>query len=87
MRGLCLSNSLEIRQVHNEFGNLEEHLLYGDEEDRKKKGSKDDDPFHFVAFVKKDDNIYELDGLLDAPIRHEAACLDENWDEKVNLSA
>lgn len=67
MRGLCLSNSLEIRQIHNEFGNLEELLAYGEDEETKD-NEKSKDPFHFVAFIHKNDKIYELDGLKEAPI-------------------
>lgn len=67
MRGLCLSNSLEIRQIHNEFGNLEELLAFGDDNSSERDtGSKD--PFHFVAFIQKNGKIYELDGLKEAPI-------------------
>jgi hypothetical protein len=67
MRGLCLSNSLEIRQIHNEFGNLEGQLAFGEEGDSEnRKESKD--PFHFVAFVHKNGKIYELDGLKECPI-------------------
>ena len=69
MRGLCLSNSLEIRQAHNEFGNLEEYLAFGDEEDDEN-DKKKSDPFHFVAFIEKNETVYELDGLKDGPIRH-----------------
>ena len=84
LRGLCLSNSLEIRQIHNEFGNLEDILAYGEEEKEKdfrdEKDSKD--PFHFVAFIKKKGKIYELDGLKAGPILH-GALDDDNWTEKV----
>lgn len=81
MRGLCLSNSLEIRQAHNEFGNLEEYLAFGEEDGDKEDKSKSQDPFHFVAFVCKNSSIYELDGLKDAPIKHEK-CSD-SWPEQV----
>lgn len=67
LRGLCLSNSLEIRQIHNEFGNLEELLAFGDD-GNSEKDSSSKDPFHFVAFIPKNGKIYELDGLKEAPI-------------------
>ena len=53
MRGLCLSNSLEIRQIHNEFGNLKWNFSFRDDEDEKDDGKKSKDPFHFVAFIYK----------------------------------
>lgn len=81
MRGLCLSNSLEIRQIHNEFGNLEELLAFGedDEDDKNDKDKKSKDPFHFVAFIRKNDKIYELDGLKDCPIVHCKLEDGEDW--------
>lgn len=82
MRGLCLSNSLEIRQAHNEFGNLEEYLAFGDDdEDNDKAKNKSQEPFHFVAFIYKDSTVYELDGLKDAPVKY--PCSDGLWTEKV----
>lgn len=83
MKGLCLSNSLEIRQIHNEFGNLEDLLAYGDDEDDEndnKKRSKD--PFHFVAFIHKKDTVYELDGLKDSPSVHATTC-EGQWTDSV----
>lgn len=86
MRGLCLSNSLEIREIHNEFGNLEQILALGDDDsddEKEKKNSKD--PFHFVAFISKGDKIYELDGLKQTPLVHnfEADQESHHWSEKI----
>lgn len=82
MRGLCLSNSLEIRQAHNEFGNLEEYLAFGDEDEEDKKDKdKSQEPFHFVAFIPKHDAIYELDGLKEAPLKHQEH--EGSWAEQV----
>lgn len=83
MRGLCLSNSLEIRQIHNEFGNLEGLLAYGKDGENEDEDSKESkDPFHFVAFVHKNDKIFELDGLKKSPI---VVCDEagEDWKGKV----
>ena len=82
MRGLCLSNSLEIRQIHNEFGNLNEILAFGDDEDEKDDGKKSKDPFHFVAFIYKNGTIYELDGLKESPKTH-VKCDVTEWESKV----
>lgn len=79
MRGLCISNSLEIRQIHNEFGNLAETLAFEDDEEKEDEGQKD--PFHFVAFIQNDGNVYELDGLKEFPILHAENV--QNWEEKV----
>ena len=81
MRGLALSNSLEIRQIHNNFGNLEDQLAFGDEDEEDTKDKKSD-PFHFVAFIRSEGKIYELDGLKDAPICHGEAS-ESSWQEGV----
>lgn len=86
MRGLCLSNSLEIRQIHNEFGNLAELLAFGnddDDDDGKEKKDKSKDPFHFVAFIQKNGKIYELDGLKDSPILVGTESDEQSWQKKV----
>uniref|UniRef100_A0A914N389 Ubiquitin carboxyl-terminal hydrolase n=1 Tax=Meloidogyne incognita TaxID=6306 RepID=A0A914N389_MELIC len=61
LRGLTLSNSEEIRKLHNSFSR--EHFM---EMDLPK--IKSEDNFHFIAYVPVEDKIYELDGLRDAPI-------------------
>ncbi|KAL7070776.1 hypothetical protein ACQ4LE_009875 [Meloidogyne hapla] len=61
LRGLTLSNSEEIRKLHNSFSR--EHYM---EMDLPK--IKSEDNFHFIAYVPVEDKIYELDGLHDAPI-------------------
>lgn len=83
MRGLCLSNSLEIRQIHNEFGNLEGLLAYGDDDDGRESSDESKDPFHFVAFVHKNGKIYELDGLKESPIVVCDQIFGEDWEGKV----
>ena len=83
MRGLCLSNSLEIRQIHNEFGNLTELLAFGEDEDELEKDPKAKDPFHFVAFIQRNGKIYELDGLKDSPILHAKTDGASTWQAEV----
>ena len=71
MKGLTLSNSDQIRSVHNSFAR---QTLF--EFDSKKvqnfvlnflnkiyQAEKDDDVFHFVSFLPINGRIYELDGL------------------------
>ncbi|CAF1068662.1 unnamed protein product [Adineta ricciae] len=64
MRGLTLSNSDKIRDVHNSFAR--QQLFEMDSRDEK----KDEDAFHFIAYVPFKGRLYELDGLQEAPIDH-----------------
>merc|ERR1719244_313471 len=61
-KGLTLSNSDQIRTVHNSFAR---QTLF---EFDSKKAEKDDDVFHFVSFVPINGRIYELDGLKAGPV-------------------
>jgi ubiquitin carboxyl-terminal hydrolase L5 len=56
-----LSNSQEIRSLHNSFARP--NFL----EIESGKGSKED-AYHFVTYVPVNGRVYELDGLRDAPI-------------------
>ncbi|KAM5148876.1 ubiquitin carboxyl-terminal hydrolase isozyme L5 [Mantella aurantiaca] len=62
MKGLALSNSEVIRQVHNGFAR--QQMFEFDA----KSSAKDDDAFHFVSYVPVNGRLYELDGLRDGPI-------------------
>lgn len=75
MKGLTLSNSDQIRSVHNSFAR---QTLF---EFDSKKAEKDDDVFHFVSFLPIQGRIYELDGLKAGPIDHGPAGAD--WTEAV----
>lgn len=61
LRGLTLSNSEEIRKLHNSFSR--EHYM---ELDVPK--TKTEDNYHFITYVPVGQKIYELDGLREAPI-------------------
>lgn len=62
-RGLVLSNSDEIRKIHNSFSRPEPFIFKQD-----KKSSKKQDVYHFVSYVPHKGNLYELDGLQKGPI-------------------
>ncbi|XP_032802583.1 ubiquitin carboxyl-terminal hydrolase isozyme L5 isoform X1 [Petromyzon marinus] len=76
MKGLALSNSDTIRQVHNSFARQQMFEWDG------RAAGKDEDAFHFVAFVPKQGRLYELDGLRDGPIDL-GACDQEDWVKSV----
>ncbi|XP_050722838.1 ubiquitin carboxyl-terminal hydrolase isozyme L5-like [Eriocheir sinensis] len=62
MKGLALSNSDTIRNVHNSFAR---QTLF---EFDKQQPSEDEDVFHFVGYIPIEGRLYELDGLKDGPI-------------------
>lgn len=73
LRGLSLSNSDVIRQVHNSFSR--QQMFEFDE----KLAKKDDDVFHFVGYLPIDGRLYELDGLKDGPLDLGAVPADGDW--------
>lgn len=73
MKGLTLSNSEEIRAVHNSFAR--QSVFEYDA----KMASKDDDVFHFVGYVPIDGRLYELDGLKEGPVDHGAVPAGGDW--------
>ncbi|KAH0521502.1 Ubiquitin carboxyl-terminal hydrolase isozyme L5 [Microtus ochrogaster] len=62
MKGLALSNSDVIRQVHNSFAR--QQMFEFDT----KTSAKEEDAFHFVSYVPVNGRLYELDGLREGPI-------------------
>ncbi|XP_042910819.1 ubiquitin carboxyl-terminal hydrolase isozyme L5 [Parasteatoda tepidariorum] len=62
MKGLTLSNSDVIREVHNSFAR--QQMFEFDA----RQPNKDDDVFHFIGYVPIENRLYELDGLKDGPI-------------------
>ncbi|CAF2370569.1 unnamed protein product [Rotaria sp. Silwood2] len=77
MRGLALSNSEKIRFVHNSFAR--QQLFEFESRDEK----KEEDVFHFIAYIPFKGRLYELDGLKEAPIDHGAIPQDTEWTDIV----
>jgi len=64
-RGEALSNSELIRSVHNSFARNEPWV-----NEDVKTATDGDDVFHFIAYLEHAGQLYELDGLREAPINH-----------------
>ncbi len=73
MKGLALSNSEEIRSVHNSFAR--QNLFEFDQ----RMAAKDDDVFHFVSYVPVGGRLYELDGMREGPLDHGAIPEGGDW--------
>jgi len=76
-RGETLSNSDEIRAIHNSYSR---NTVF--EIDNSLMRTKKEDPFHFVAYMPYKGKLIELDGLMPAPIDHgelEDKANPENW--------
>lgn len=76
-KGLALSNSDNIRSVHNSFARQQLYEL----ED--KTPAKEEDAFHFVGYVPINGRLYELDGLKEAPIDLGAIPEGSDWTDVV----
>uniref|UniRef100_A0A8C7PSM4 Ubiquitin carboxyl-terminal hydrolase n=1 Tax=Oncorhynchus mykiss TaxID=8022 RepID=A0A8C7PSM4_ONCMY len=72
MKGLALSNSEVIRQVHNGFAR--QQMFEFDA----KSSAKDEESFHFVSYVPVNGRLYELDGLREGPIDL-GVCNQDDW--------
>jgi len=77
MKGLTISNSDQIRNVHNSFAR---QTLF---EFDSKAATKDDDVFHFVTYLPIGGRLYELDGLKAGPVDHGPVPPGSDWMDTV----
>ncbi|CEF69341.1 Ubiquitin carboxyl-terminal hydrolase isozyme L5 [Strongyloides ratti] len=71
-RGLCLSNSEPIRQIHNSFGKQTFFELDTPHTEK-------EEAYHYVTFIPYNGHVYELDGLKDGPIDHGSYDMAKGW--------
>uniref|UniRef100_A0A6A7G987 Ubiquitin carboxyl-terminal hydrolase n=1 Tax=Hirondellea gigas TaxID=1518452 RepID=A0A6A7G987_9CRUS len=76
-RGMALTNSIEIRNAHNEFKRPEPFVV-----ESKKNSSDGEDAFHFITYIPHNGFLYELDGLQRGPVLL-GECDLTNWLDKV----
>lgn len=79
MKGLAISNSDLIRSVHNSFARSD--LFVNEIQNNDKE--KDEDIYHFIAYVPVHGGLYEIDGLSDGPV-YVDNCTDDDWVTKAN---
>ncbi|KAJ3126358.1 hypothetical protein HK098_007622 [Nowakowskiella sp. JEL0407] len=73
-KGWAISNSDQIRLVHNSFAKPDPFLIEAT-------GEGGEDAFHFISYVPIDGVLWELDGLQSGPINH-GAFVDGDWFSK-----
>ncbi|ODQ80530.1 hypothetical protein BABINDRAFT_160802 [Babjeviella inositovora NRRL Y-12698] len=72
LKGETIGNSELIRQIHNSFSSP--NPFFDDDRKSAQRSHDDDGLFHFVGYLRFQNKIYELDGLKQAPILHDADC-------------
>lgn len=65
IKGDVIGEHNEIKKIHNSFARPEPFVSDG----IKRIATKDDDVYHFIAYIPFKDYVYELDGLQKGPIK------------------
>eukprot|EP00320_Phaeocystis_rex_P000591 CAMPEP_0119071910 /NCGR_PEP_ID=MMETSP1178-20130426/55604_1 /TAXON_ID=33656 /ORGANISM="unid sp, Strain CCMP2000" /LENGTH=310 /DNA_ID=CAMNT_0007053877 /DNA_START=41 /DNA_END=973 /DNA_ORIENTATION=+ len=78
LKGLSISNSELVRTAHNSFASPNPFVS-----DDKRKATKDDDLYHFIAYVPVAGKLYELDGLKPGPVLLGELASGADWIEAV----
>ncbi|KXS19697.1 hypothetical protein M427DRAFT_131703 [Gonapodya prolifera JEL478] len=78
-RGLAITNSEQMRQVHNAFAGSDPFVNEGVAQDPEDA----EELFHFVSYIYRNGAVWELDGLRNGPINHGPAT-PETWISRVS---
>lgn len=81
MAGDTISNSERIRTAHNSF--TAPKFIDSDESKRPLVDERDNGVFHFITYLSINNCIYELDGLRQYPIKHDALESPEEFYDKL----
>jgi len=76
LKGVAISSSDPIRKAHNAFGRQDAFLNDGKFVSQMR---EPEDVFHFVAYIPKNNTVYELDGLQSGPIAVEDFNDEKSW--------
>jgi len=76
MKGLTLSNSNDLRKIHNSFARITTDEICSVPDPSAKESSnaqknsvlQDADTYHFISYVPIHGSVYELDGLTARPV-------------------
>lgn len=82
LRGETISNSEEIRAVHNSFSRP--NPFVEEDDPRREHDENDDGIYHFISYCPINGKLYELDGLQAFPIIHSDNCTLDNFPNKVS---